>query len=143
MRSSSQLTIGVTYTREQLAKKFNIRDATLFTGIFRPRGHESVWLFITQDKTPDRTQYKDALAGDELYVDGQMTGRKDKLLAEHVERDLEVLLFYRLSKIQFDGAAFRYEGPFRFVEQSGKNPTRFHFRREREPVPAAQQIATN
>jgi len=139
MQSSSQLTIGATYTREQLAKKFDIKDATLFTGIFRPRGHESIWLFITQDKTPDRTQYRDELAGDDLHVDGQMSGRKDKLLAEHYERDLEVLLFYRLSKVQFEGAAFRYEGPFRFVEQSGKRPTSFHFHRERESVPAAQR----
>ena len=139
MRSSSQLTIGATYTREQLAKKFGIEDATLFTGIFQPRGHESVWLFITEDKTADRTQYRDELSCEDLYVDGQMKGRKDKLLAEHFERDLEVLLFYRLSKFQFDGAAFRYEGPFRFVEQSGKGPTSFHFRRERDSAPAVQR----
>ena len=138
MRSSSQLTVGATYTREELAKKFDIRDATLFTGIFQPRGHESVWLFITQDKTADRTQYRDELKGDDLYVEGQMRGRKDKLLAEHVERDLEVLLFFRLSKVEFDGAGFRYEGRFRFVEQSGKAPTRFYFRRESAPVAAPQ-----
>jgi hypothetical protein len=129
MKTSSQLTVGVTYSREDLAHKFDIKDATLFTGIFVPKGHESIWLFVTQDKTPDRTQYNDELAGDELYIDGQTSGRKDKLLAEHFENDLEILLFYRKSKYEFEQAAFKYEGLFRFVEQSGKSPSHFHFQR--------------
>ena len=129
MQTSSQLTVGNTYSREELAQTFGIRDATLFTGIFKPKGHESIWLFVTQEKTADRTQYEDELTGDDLYIEGQLSGRKDKLLAEHFERDLEILLFYRKSKYEFERAAFRYEGIFRFVEQSGKAPTRFHFLR--------------
>lgn len=129
MLTSSQLTVGNTYSREELARQFGITDATLFTGIFRPKGHESIWLFVTENKTPDRTQYKDELAGDDLYIDGQTSGRKDKLLAEHFENDLEVLLFYRKSKYEFEQAAFRYEGLFRFVEQAGKSPSHFHFHR--------------
>jgi putative restriction endonuclease len=129
MRTSSQLTVGNTYSREELARKFGIKDATIFTGIFMPKGHESIWLFVTQEKTPDRPQYKDELQGDDLYIEGQKRGRKDRLLAEHFESDLEVLLFYRKSKYEFEHAAFRYEGLFRFVEQSGKAPTRFHFLR--------------
>jgi putative restriction endonuclease len=130
MRTSSQLTIGTTYSREELAQRFDIKDATLFTGIFRPKGHESIWLFVTQNKTPDRTQYKDELAGDDLFIEGQTSCRKDKLLAEHFENDLEVLLFYRESKYEFEQAAFKYEGGFRYADQTGKGPTRFHFRRD-------------
>jgi putative restriction endonuclease len=129
MRTSAHLQIGTHYTREELARKFNIKDATLFTGIFKPKNHESIWLFVTENKTPDRIPYKDELAGNDLYIEGQRSGRKDKLLAEHFENDLEVLLFYRKSKYEFNGAAFKYEGLFLYVEQSGKSPTRFHFRR--------------
>jgi hypothetical protein len=57
MQTSSQLIVGTTYTREDLARKFDIKDATLFTGIFKPKGHDSVWFFVTENKTPDRIQY--------------------------------------------------------------------------------------
>lgn len=127
MRTSASLTPGAIYSRKELAQQFEIKDATLFTGIFRPHGHESLWLFITERKTPDRPQYNDMLKNGDLFFEGQMSGRKDKLLAEHLEQDLEVLLFYRKSKYEFENAGFRYEGVFRFVEQSGKRPTLFHF----------------
>jgi putative restriction endonuclease len=129
MQTSGQLTIGSTYSREELAQKFEIKDATLFTGIFRPKGHESIWLFVTQEKTADQPQYKDELTGDDLYLEGQKSGRKDKLLTEHFESDLEVLLFYRKSKYEFPQAAFTYEGAFRYVDHNLGPPTRFHFRK--------------
>jgi putative restriction endonuclease len=129
MQTSPQLMVGSTYSREELAQKFGIKDATLFTGIFKPKNHESIWLFVTLEKTSDRTQYQDELTGDDLYIEGQKSGRKDKLLAEHVESDLEVLLFYRKSKYDFPQAAFTYEGLFRYVDHVTGPPTRFHFRR--------------
>jgi putative restriction endonuclease len=129
MQTSTELTVGKTYSREALVEQFGIKDATLFTGIFQPRGHDSIWLFVTQDKTPDRTQYEDALTGDDLYIEGQKSGRKDQLLAGHFESDLEVLLFYRKSKYEFPQAAFIYEGLFRYLDHVSGPPTRFHFRR--------------
>ena len=51
--------------------QFTIKDATINTGIFQPKGHDSVWLFVTEQKTPDRTQYVDRLDGDELRWEGQ------------------------------------------------------------------------
>lgn len=81
MQISCHLTVGHTYSRKELAQKFGIKDATIFTGIFRPKGHESIWLFVTQEKTADRTQYKDELSGDDLYIERQKSGRKDKLLS--------------------------------------------------------------
>ena len=129
MRTSDELRLGATYSREELARRFSIKDATIFTGIFRPKGHDSIWLFITRDKTPDRTQYKDNLLGDDLFIDGQKSGRKDRLLAEHFENDLEVLLFYRKSKKESENAGFLFEGLFRYVDHVGSKPARFHFRR--------------
>jgi hypothetical protein len=90
MQTSSQLIIGQTYSREDLSQKFGTRTRP-YSGIFRPKGHDSIWLFVTQDKTADRTRYKDELMGEDLYIEGQKSGRKDKLLAEHFESELEVL----------------------------------------------------
>jgi hypothetical protein len=78
MRTSDQLTLGRVYTRADLMSQFGIKDATINTGIFQPQGHDSVWLFLTEQKTSDRTQYEDRLDGDELRWEGQTEGRKDK-----------------------------------------------------------------
>ena len=132
MQTSDQLTVGDVYTRDDLRTRFSITDATLNTGIFRPSGHDSVWLFITEDKTPDRTQYRDKLDGDVLEMDGQSSGRKDVLLAEHRRRGLELLLFHRKRKYEHPGAGFRYEGLFDYLSHEGSGPAHFRLRRTRQ-----------
>ena len=131
MRTSDHLTIGKVYSRAHLREMFNITDATINTGIFQPSGHDAVWLFVTENKTPDRTQYEDKLEGDILEWDGQTFGRKDDLIIRHSERGLEVLLFFRREKYEFPDAGFRYEGPFEYVSHEGSNPTHFRLRRAR------------
>ncbi len=129
MKTSESLVVGEIYTRKQLREMFGIKDATINTGTFRPKGHDSVWLFVTENKTPDRTQYHDLLDNDTLQWDGQMMGRTDHWIIGHKEQGLELLLFYRKSKSQHPGAGFRYEGPFQYVKHEGKHPTRFTLRR--------------
>jgi 5-methylcytosine-specific restriction protein A len=130
MKTSQSLVVGDIYTRKQLRDMFDIKDATINTGTFRPKGHDSVWLFVTEKKTPDRTQYNDLLDNDILHWDGQMMGRTDHLIIGHNEQGLELLLFYRKSKSEHLGAGFRYEGPFEYVKHEGKHPTRFTLRRD-------------
>jgi hypothetical protein len=127
--TSTLLEPGVIYTRKDLAEQFQITDSTLNTGIFQPRGHRSVWLFVTEQKTPDRTQYVDRLDGEVLYWQGQPRGSKDLLIIEHEQRGLELLVFYRHSRYAFPGAGFRYEGPFRYASHAGSGPTSFVLRR--------------
>lgn len=129
MRTSEKLEVGNVYTRKELQDLFKNRDATIRTGVFRPRGHDSIWLFITEEMTKDRTQYRNRLHGDDLEIDGQTAGLKDKMLFEHEANDLEVILFYRKSKAEFPGAGFRYEGRFRYVRHEGTRPAHFYFRR--------------
>lgn len=129
VKSSAAITIGARYSRDQLKAQFSIRDATINTGIFRPAGHDSVWLFVTEEKTSDRTQYEDHLDGDNLYFEGQTAGRTDSLIQEHVDRGLELLVFHRAKKNEFADHSFRYEGPFEFVVSEPGPPTRFHLRR--------------
>jgi hypothetical protein len=129
MRTSEYLQPGQVYTRNELMQMFDIADATIRTGVFRPRGHESVWLFITQEKTTDMPQYHDLLDGDVLRWDGQSSGRTDPLIIEHAARKLELLVFYRRDKYEYPGSGFRYEGPFQYVSHSGAQPTHFVLRR--------------
>jgi putative restriction endonuclease len=129
VKTSDHLQGGSIYTRDELKEKFSIQAASINNGIFRPRGHDSIWLFVTKKKTPDRTQYDDDLRGDELHMDGQSAGRTDQMLIEHESRGLEVILLYRESKLEHPGGGFRYEGCFRYVDHRGTRPAQFHFRR--------------
>lgn len=133
MRTSRKLTVGEVYSRARLKQLFEIRDATINTGIFQPAGHESVWLFVTEEKTPDRTPYDDKLTGDTLEWDGQTSGRKDGLIIEHSVRGIELLVFYRRKKYEFPNAGFRYEGVFEYVAHRGSTPAHFTLRRAPRP----------
>ena len=129
MLTSKHLVVGNLYTRHELMGMFDIKDATINTGIFQPKDHESIWLFVTKDKTPDRTQYSDILDGDDLYIDGQNSGRTDAKLIHHERDGLEVILFYRRRKDENPEYAFHYEGRFKYIGHRGLQPAQFHFRR--------------
>jgi hypothetical protein len=128
-RTSDHLVVDHVYTREDLRQQFSITDATLNTGVFRPKDTASVWLFITEEKTSDRTQYHDRLDGDLLHWQGQTSGRTDSLIIDHRHRGLEILVFLRKRKYEFPGAGFRYIGLFNYVSHSGGGPTDFILRR--------------
>lgn len=139
LRQVSPLLIpGRLYTREHLKKTLDTNDATINTGVFKPAGFASVLLFITKNKTSDRTQYVDQLNQDTLYWQGQTRGTKDPLIVEHVQRGLELLVFYRDRKYEHDGAAFRYEGCFIHIARSGREPADFILHRE---APYLQAVA--
>lgn len=138
--TSERLNVGHVYTREKLATIFGITDATLNTGVFRPAGTNSVWLFVTKDKPQDRTQYQDRLEGDRLYWQGQTSGRTDAMIVAHESRDLELLLFYRERKYEHPKAAFRFEGRFRYVSHSGAKPSSFVLERLGERIEASAPI---
>lgn len=127
MRTSESLSLGEVYTRAELREAFEIRAASINNGIFCPQGHDSIWLFVTKDKTSDRTQYIDELKEDHLYFDGQSAGLTDRMLIEHETRGLEVIVFYRESKAEHRASGFRYEGRFAYVGHHGTRPAHFHF----------------
>lgn len=129
MKTSDVLQPGCVYTRRDLAERFGIIDATIRTGVFHPKGHDSVWLFVTEHKTVDRTQYTDKLNGNILRWDGQTMGRTDDLIIEHRVRGLELVLFYREEKDRYPGFGFRYEGVFEYVSHQGGKPAHFILQR--------------
>src|ERR1700689_3590108 len=122
---STLLTRGTIYTRKELKSILRTSDSTINTGVFRPSGFASVLLFITKNKTRDRTQFIDQLEGDLLHWQGQSQGRTDALIVDHRELGLEILLFHRDRKYEYSGAGFRFEGQFRYVSHSGNAPTNF------------------
>ncbi len=50
MKTSDSLVDGAIYTRNELREMFGIRDATINTGTFRPKGYDALWLFVTEDE---------------------------------------------------------------------------------------------
>lgn len=122
---SGRLIEGDLYTRAQLAEILENNDATINTGIFQPRGYDSILLFVTEKKGADRTQYVDHLDGDRLCWQGQTAGRKDAAIMTHEQQRIELLVFYRSARDEHPGSGFRYEGRFRYCSHSAGQPTNF------------------
>jgi hypothetical protein len=127
--TSPQLNEGAVYTRERLREMFEVTDATINTGIFRPKDTNSIWLFVTRDKTKDRTPYVDAFDGDLLHWQGQLAGRRDREIIQHETAGDELLVFYRESKRAHAGAGFRFEGRFRYLKHENTKPANFLLQR--------------
>lgn len=121
---------GEVYTRAQLRRMFSVVDATIKNGIFINKELGQIWLFITENKTPDRTPYEDLLEGDTLRMQGQTMGRTDQRIINHVSEGFPLMVFYRKSKREHPGAGFRFEGEFIYVDhQDGGPPTNFTLKR--------------
>ncbi|MER8646697.1 DUF3427 domain-containing protein [Mesorhizobium sp. M1252] len=127
--SSSRLVVGNVYTRKELKQIFSISDATINNGVFRPDGFLSIWLFITEKKTVDRTQYVDRVVDDVIHWNGQTQGRTDQAIIRHERNGIELLVFHRRDKSEHPGAGFRYLGQYAYVSHNGSNPTDFLLRR--------------
>jgi hypothetical protein len=125
MFTSGRLVEGNIYTRKDLGDMFDTRDATINTGVFRPKGYQSIWLFVTENKTKGSPQYTDLLYENLLYWDGQTEGHTDHHIISHVSKGFEILLFYRAKKREFPHGGFRYEGRFSYVKHEGSRPTQF------------------
>jgi len=113
---------------------FGIADATIRNGIFKPKTLESVWLFITEQKTSDRTQYQDQLTGDVLYMEGQTARRTDRMVIDHKALGLELLVFHRKRRLEYAKHGFRYEGSFQYESHRATDPgrpTKFVLRKQR------------
>jgi putative restriction endonuclease len=128
MKSSDHLIPGTIYTRQDLREKFKTNDATLNTGIFRPKDHNSIWLLITADNN----EYRNSYDGENLSIDGQNKGLKDKILIDHEKNGDEVLLFFRKTKTEHPAGGYRYEGRFKYLSHTATKPAHFHFQRVKQ-----------
>lgn len=127
--TSGKLTPGEVYTRQDLRTEFGVTDSTINNGFYRPQNTNSIWLFVTHDKTTPELGATNVFEGDLFHWLGQKAGRTDNQVIEHEARGLEILLFYRDSKSQFPGGGFRDEGNFRYLSHTVGPPTRFLLQR--------------
>ncbi|WP_340819812.1 HNH endonuclease [Methanolobus sp. WCC4] len=125
MKSSEYLDVLSVYSRNDLKDLFQITDATINTGIFQPKGHSSVWIFVTKNKTPDRTAYSDDFDGQILNFEGQLKGRTDHKIINHLDNDAELIVFYREHIKEYPESAFKHLGRFQYISHSGDKPTHF------------------
>ena len=123
--ASEKLKIGEIYKRKSLAELFHITDATLNTGVFKPKNHSSVWLFVTSKKAANQPKYVDLMTGNKLQWQGQTSGKSDLMIIEHKARDLELLLFYREEPKEYADSGFRYLGPVEYVSHNPGHPSTF------------------
>lgn len=123
--ASEQLIQERPYTRLQLRQLFNITDATIDTGVFRPSGYNSIWLFVTAQSERGNGPENQLLDPDTLLWSGQLAGRTDQLIITHELRGIELLIFYRESPTQFPNAGFRYLGRFEYQSHTGTRPALF------------------
>jgi signal transduction histidine kinase len=121
MKTSDYLELGRAYTRAELKRRFDITDETLKTGIFKPKGHSSIWLFITQSS--DKHDYEDDIQGATLKFSGQSSKRSDAALTQHQDKKWELVVFYRRE----DRGAFTYCGRAEYVDHTERlnAPTKF------------------
>ena len=123
-----------------------VNGGAMGTGVFRRQGSPSVLLFVTEQKSADRTQYADRLEGDTLFWEGQEKRASDALVVEHNARGLELLIFHRHRKDEFPGYGFRYLGPFEYVSHTtpqGEGPTSFVLRRAGGPAALRRRPASS
>jgi len=120
MKTSEYLELGRKYTRSQLKKSFDIEDETIKTGIFKPKGHSSIWLFITKGSHPE---YDDDIIGAQLKFSGQVAHKSDNSIIQHYDKDLELIVFYR----DVSHGPFTYCGRAQYVahEERTRKPTQF------------------
>jgi putative restriction endonuclease len=132
---SKHLIPGKMYTREHLLGILASQDRTIFTGIFKPKGWNSILIFATQKPAKDRTQFANRLNEYTLHWQSQTKGRKDRQIIEHLQDGVELLVFYREETKQFPGGAFVYEGQFEYVSHTGREPADFILRRSELLIP--------
>jgi len=123
--ASEKLKVAEIYSRKSLREIFPTADATLNTGVFKPKNYSSIWLFVTRKKAANQPNYVDYLDGKTLHWQGQTSGKSDHIIIEHKSRDFELLLFYREAPKQYADSAFRYLGAVEYVSHNPGHPSTF------------------
>jgi putative restriction endonuclease len=120
------LSVGQSYTRPQLAAIWGYKSyEAISRGVVTPRDTPYIILFITREKQSFLPQYRDALDGEQLSIEGETNHVNDYRLVEASSRRDEIHLFFR----ERHHESFRYKGQIRLVEYQLRtdSPSRFCF----------------
>lgn len=126
MDESKMFQIGAIYSRKDIKKLYSTNDFSVNNGVFRPNYGKDILLFVTAKKTRDRTQYKDQIYGEILEWDGQKSGRTDNLIVNHVELGLNLLVFFREKRNEFQDYGFMFLGnAYYYSRTTERKPSHF------------------
>jgi hypothetical protein len=93
----SQLQVNQTYTAKQLASLWGYKSHhALVKGVFHPKGSDIIILFVTKQRHPGSTQFKNELRGNIIKIEGADKHGTDQLLQKNLENPTDrIYLFYR------------------------------------------------
>jgi 5-methylcytosine-specific restriction protein A len=117
-KSSETLELLKVYSREELKDKFQITDSIIKNGVSIPKDTSSVWLLITEEKSPDGTGYRYHFDGQILQFEGNTKGATDGLIINHESAGNEIIVFYQKKKREFPNYGFRYLGRFSYLSHT-------------------------
>ena len=92
-----QLEINHTYTAKQLAALWGYKSHhALVKGVFHPKGSDILILFVTKQRQPGLTQFKNELRGNMIKIEGADKHGTDQLLQKNLDAPVNrIYLFYR------------------------------------------------
>src|SRR5438309_9596676 len=95
--SFDRIAIGNTYNRQELAALWGYAGIeALQRGVVTPRGDNKIILFVTENKNPDATQYRDRLVDDTLEWEGPNDHfAEDRIINAETTND-QIHLFHRI-----------------------------------------------
>ncbi|MCQ2491456.1 MAG: hypothetical protein MJ087_00245 [Lachnospiraceae bacterium] len=93
----SILELNHTYTAKELAAMWGYKSHhALSKGVLHPKDSDILILFVTRDRLPGTTQFKNELRGNVIKIEGADKHGTDKLLLDNVESQKHrIFLFYR------------------------------------------------
>lgn len=132
---------GESYTRKELALMWGYqKEHSLRRGIVTPKGHKLIFLFITQIKQSDQTQYKDRFDNDILHMEGEeKNGNDNRLINAHSVQD-QIFLFYRTKHHK----PFVYYGEVHLIDyfEETNKTTKFRFQTYKDETNAMGILRT-
>jgi putative restriction endonuclease len=94
--SFSQIQVGQSYSRQQLAELWNYKAyQAIARGVVTPAKHSAIILFVTREKQSSAEQYEDRLDGNRLYWEGPTDHFAEERIISSERSADDVHLFYR------------------------------------------------
>lgn len=119
--------IGEIYSRINLKENFNFKIYHPYSGIYHHKENDSLWLFVTEMKSENQTNYKDKLDGDILEWQGQENQDFYNIrVINHKKDGRKVHLLYREREKEYKNSAFRYEGEFTILSHKRNNTNNYN-----------------
>lgn len=124
--SFERISKGSQYTRSELAGLWGMGGyEAISRGIFTPAGGGQIILFITKEKRPGETPYKNLILKGILHIDGENSHASDERIV-NAEADAEdIHVFYR----EKHNMRFTYMGCAHLIEHKlcSDKPSEFRF----------------